>query len=545
MHVSINQVINSAIWAAYGDALGFITELADASGVMKRAGVESVNKTIPWKRLVGGRFGATIDLPEGCYSDDTQLRLATSRAIRGSGDFDVEAFAKVEIPVWLSYALGAGRGTKIAAASLAKDNINWFSNFFDGTAGRYVDTGGNGAAMRIQPHVWSARGNTDSYLRDVLRNSICTHGHARGFLGAVFHAVCLAHALESHAYPGPDAWEKAVKVFSLLPEIVHGDSSLSAFWLPTWERLSEISLSDAILKVQEECMRDIELVISLPADAEPESAYHELVRRMGGLDDKQRGSGTKTAILGAVLPWLFPANDPENSLQTAANLLGSDTDTIATMAGAIIGAVSEVVPSGQISDQKYIQDEARRMYAIRQGETTASFLYPDILRWQAPRTQLDAVGKDGENLYVAGLGLANPIGAEIGGRGKDETIWQWLKMDFGQIILAKRRKNLRPVMAENTSRPAPEATAMTTKNMPRQTSIFDAPTQRESETVTGEKNIDDMSWEAIKSGFNPALIGTHLLELADRKGGIELVIAYSAIIAKAKAARNPRRSQPG
>lgn len=542
MHVSVNQVINSAIWAAYGDALGFITELTDATGVMKRAGVESVNQTIPWKRLVGGRFGASVKLPEGCYSDDTQLRLATSRAIRGSGDFDVEAFAKVEIPVWLSYALGAGRGTKIAAASLAKNNINWFSNFYDGATGRYVDTGGNGAAMRIQPHVWSASGNTDSYLRDVFRNSICTHGHARGFLGAMFHAICLAHALESRAYPGPESWEKAVKDFSLLPEIVYSDSSLSAFWLPTWERLSNTSLLNAVLKIQDECMRDIELVISLPADAEPESAYCELVRRMGALDDKQRGSGTKTAILGVVLPWLFPVKEPEKSLQVAVNLLGSDTDTIATMAGAIIGAVSEIVPSGKISDRKYIEDEARRMYAVRQGETSSSFLYPDILKWQAPRTQLDAVGKDGEDLYVAGLGPANPIGEEIGGRGKDETIWQWLEMGFGQTILAKRRKNLRPVSPENVSRPAPKTIAMTTNNMPLQTSIFDVQKHQERESNIGEKSIDDMSSEAIRSGFDPALIGAQLLELADRKGGIELVIAYSAIIAKAKAARNLRRT---
>lgn len=59
-----------------------------------------------------------VDLPAGCYSDDTQLRLATSGSILGDAHFDVETFAKVELTIWPSYALGGGRGTKAAAAVL-------------------------------------------------------------------------------------------------------------------------------------------------------------------------------------------------------------------------------------------------------------------------------------------------------------------------------------------------------------------------------------------------------------------------------------------
>ena len=91
-------------------------------------------------------------LPAGCYSDDTQLRLATGRAIRPDS-FDVEAFAKVELPVWLGYALGAGKSTSAAALNLSKPRTSWFANTFKG----WTESGGNGAAMRIQPHVWAAR----------------------------------------------------------------------------------------------------------------------------------------------------------------------------------------------------------------------------------------------------------------------------------------------------------------------------------------------------------------------------------------------------
>jgi len=95
-------VVNSALWAASGDALGWITELARDGAVQERAGVEKVTEPVAWKRLVGGRFGVKIPFPPGTYSDDTQLRLAVCRAIRGNGVFDAEAFARVELTIWQS-----------------------------------------------------------------------------------------------------------------------------------------------------------------------------------------------------------------------------------------------------------------------------------------------------------------------------------------------------------------------------------------------------------------------------------------------------------
>ena len=140
--------LGSALWAAYGDALGWISELTNERSLLKRTAGKPLIKPIPWKRRIGGRTGIVVDLPQGCYSDDTQLRLATGRAIRSEG-FDVEAFAKVELPVWLSYALGGGRATSLAATNLIKRSTPWFANTFKG----WNNSGGNGAAMRIQPHV--------------------------------------------------------------------------------------------------------------------------------------------------------------------------------------------------------------------------------------------------------------------------------------------------------------------------------------------------------------------------------------------------------
>ena len=76
------KVRRSALWAAYGDALGWISELTDEAGLKRRTAGGPLCRPVQWKRRIGGRSGVTTLLPQGCYSDDSQLRLATSRAIR-------------------------------------------------------------------------------------------------------------------------------------------------------------------------------------------------------------------------------------------------------------------------------------------------------------------------------------------------------------------------------------------------------------------------------------------------------------------------------
>src|SRR5438270_9294002 len=73
----------SAIWAAWGDALGFPTELLpDLEYLHRRIGANRIETTVSWRRRIGGRMGVEVELPAGMYSDDTQLRLAVCRSIR-------------------------------------------------------------------------------------------------------------------------------------------------------------------------------------------------------------------------------------------------------------------------------------------------------------------------------------------------------------------------------------------------------------------------------------------------------------------------------
>src|SRR5690348_8353752 len=78
-----SPVVRSALWAAWGDALGFPTELTrSGQSLQGRLGADEVSIPTAWKRRVGGRFGVETELPAGTYSDDTQLRLSVARSIR-------------------------------------------------------------------------------------------------------------------------------------------------------------------------------------------------------------------------------------------------------------------------------------------------------------------------------------------------------------------------------------------------------------------------------------------------------------------------------
>ncbi|QQX61098.1 ADP-ribosylglycohydrolase family protein [Pseudomonas chlororaphis] len=587
----LKRTISSALWSAYADALGFPTELASDKIVQQRLGHSTITRTEPWKRLVGGRFGATVSLPAGAYSDDTQLRLATSRAIRGNGYFDVEAFAKIELTVWQAYALGAGRGSKAAAAALCNRSNTWFSNFF----ANYENGGGNGAAMRIQPHVWAATNLKDkaSYVPDVIRNALCTHGHMRGIAGAVIHAVSLAHTFETGKPPSPEQWPDLADDIRAIPKMIAGDNELMTFWVPTWAQRSNQSLEDAVATVArewEDSARNVASILMSRSLQNSTAVYEEVVKAENGLSTAERGSGLKCALFANVAAWISPQAGAQESIQMVANLLDSDTDTIGTMAGALIGAAyPDASYLGPVQDDIYIRDEAERLYGISQGRNTYSFSYPDMLYWQPPRTMIDILGIKNNHFHIDGLGDVNPIGAPF--LGQKGTSWQWFLLSTGQTVLSRFRADLiakaplrkEPALEEmdtpdlfeqameNKSRKLAEPFSVPTRaQVEVETIASDIPIRKMSSEILpkpveshatdispnhsrysqeGQESreplsLDDLTNEAIR-GFDPQTIGRHILMLAEQPNAIELSIAYSAVVVKARSARLKYKNRNG
>lgn len=535
-------IISSMLWAAYGDALGFISELANPAQLKGRLGSAQVQRLTRWRRRIGGRFGISVELPTGTYSDDTQLRLSTCRAIRNDGFFDVEAFARVELPVWLSYALGAGKGTQAAARALAQTTNSWWANFFETEQGKYLDGGGNGGAMRVQPHVWAGRDH-QHMLRDVVRNTIVTHGHPRAFVGAAFHAISLRRALEAGTLPSPGELPSLMHELHQLPEIIKGDDQLSSFWLPVWEEKSKVRLEDAVRTVIAECDRDLGLIASHAHTNG--NGYRSAAQAVGAYEPETRGSATKTAILASYAAWLF-REDAHAGMLCIVNALGTDTDTIATMCGALLGAVHQEAPSEELADQEYLRSEAERMAHIAEGEDAASFRYPDLLRWNPPRAMLDVVGLDEQGVVIAGLGAATPISDPILQSGSSPSMWQWMQLSFGQKVFIKRRTELQSM--QNNQLPA-DSRALRVNPKPvspknNQRDLFPRPHPPPPQAVKPAVLSVDEAFESVsRANFEPTHIGQALRMLSEQEGGVDRAVAFAAIVAKAINARARRHSQ--
>jgi ADP-ribosylglycohydrolase len=489
--------------------------------------------TIAWRRRVGGMFGPDVTFPVGAYSDDTQLRLSTSRSIRGDGFFDVESFAKIELPVWLNYALGAGRGSKLAAANLALRESTWSQNFYKNAQSVYWQGGGNGAAMRIQPHVWAAKNLLGAtFIPNVVRDTVCTHGHPRAIAGAAIHALLLAYALDSGTIPEPHQWAQFSEACDIAFAALTEDDELSFVWVPNWERLSGQSLAQAFADVKlewvESAMRAEKLCTSSKAD---EKTYRSVLEALGGYHPAERGSGLKTPLYALLLAWLTRDMPPERGILLAANTFGSDTDTIGTMAGALLGAVVDTEPHEQIQDEDYIRAEASRLFRIGQGKKERSFQYPDILEWAAPRAQRDTWLVTSEGPALAGLGRVEPFGEVYFAEKGTEMEWQWCRTSFGQTLLAKRK-------------PAKGAASSTKPERTLQEESSAEPVQQEFQLPGNDdvgNSIDALTQHCIRSGFDAAVVGQTLLNLSSGKYGVERAIAFAAIIAKARLARSRKQ----
>ena len=506
----VDSRVRSALWAAYGDAIGFVTERVDRDGLRRRIGQDEVSKPVTWQRRVGGRFGPSVRLPAGTYSDDTQLRLATARCIRGDGTFDVGTFAKVELPVFRSYALGAGRGTKLAAQHLTNGRVQWHSNFFSSSNMGYLQSGGNGAAMRIQPHVWTADDLADpsTYMPATMRNAVVSHGHPRGWGGALYYAALLAETLSAGAVPGPAAWRRIAKELPELVGVLRADSELSDLWMPTWEKRAGLTLEGALAQTAAELLQQIGAL-----ERATGSRFAEAVDAIGATAPETMGAGTVTTVAAVYLAWTARDESPAVGLARAANALGTDTDTIATMAGALLGVGSDNLPPSEVQDAAYIRGEAERLGIISRGGHASSFEHPSLEDWVPPkRLKEAAIRTRAGAVEVRGLGWAR---AQVDPR-HPERAWVWVTTHFGQSLLIEAQQP-----SSDGVGPSPAPQCLPSAAPPK-------------------GSVDELTRQAIASGFDPRLIGTHILQLANHDHAIEVGCAYAAIILKAKLARDRR-----
>lgn len=547
-----DSIVNSMLWSAYGDAMGFITELSDKKTLKYRtSGLSRITKLIPWTRKLGGRYGISVELPEGCYSDDTQMRLAVCRSIRIDGSFDCETFSKIEIPVFLSYALGMGIGTKAAGESLIKKSVQWNTNFFNTKRSNYVNGGGNGAAMRIQPHVWVAppRKTNSEIVLEIMRNAIITHGHPIGWVGAVFHGLVLREAMLCKECPTPAKWLNLANVTSLIIEVCNNDPQIRDIWIPYWENTVGENFKNSVSLTVDNLQKDIKIVLQTISNLKNEildieSQYSRIVESIDAFNPSVRGSATKTALLATYVAYAF-SKTPDKGIEICINTLGSDTDTIGTMAGAIIGSFTKNPPPQKVLDNSYLVDQAKRLSDIGEGISHNQNKYPDLLTWSPPKTPLDSVRFLEEETVLYGFGPIYEIGNKIEHlRGNQFKIWQFYKTHFGQTLLLRHREQLDTISPHfvgfSTNKYVEASPNIDNSNVEGQLNPENKTTVSKKSPLKKKicpANIDEITDFIIKNNFNEKDIGKYLLSYANDKNGIEKAIAFSSIIVKAKRAR--------
>jgi len=272
------RFVGALLGTACGDALG--------------SGVEGMAR-----EEIRGRFGDVRDfLPErgkGRYTDDTQMTLALALSLIRVGEVDGADCA-------LSYAelFEAERGYGRSAAAVLEalrggaDYRRTGTLFFPG--GSF----GNGAAMRIAPVglVFGAIGG--ERLREKVFEAVrCTHVHPEAVDGASVQALAVSLMLRCEGGRLPDAFG-------------------------TFERLREVCRTERLRRK----LRDAEaLLVGGGSDA-------EAVRVLGV------GVASAESVPAAVFTALRYGADPEEALVRAVGL-GGDTDTIAAMTGALVGAL--------------------------------------------------------------------------------------------------------------------------------------------------------------------------------------------------------------
>jgi len=339
-----DKCVGAFVASAIGDALGWSNELR-ASNTNKKA--KPISDYIEWTRYSGGRFWShTEKILAGEYSDDTQMNLAVARSLLSGKPWE-KHFTTVELPYWLEYERGGGGALKRAAKLWEKGTPPWRGTSAD--LNSYYFAGGNGAAMRVLPHIiWGLKKEFNEIACDVAKNAMLTHGHPRAILGALCYSYALWFLfrkndtllfgeLISAVIEAQNEWGK-------FPEILNGD------WFETAKRGQDYA------EVWRTTVDNMVSQLRFTANAIEKGALDsetETLNMLGCFDKKINGAGDIAAVV-AIYYFSKYANNPVLGIKSAANAIGTDTDTISSMVGGLLGALMGMtwIPS----EWKIVQD---------------------------------------------------------------------------------------------------------------------------------------------------------------------------------------------
>lgn len=328
------RYLGALLGASIGDALGWPNE-QNSNNIKKNTVIKG--QFIDWKRKTGGRYWPSEEtIGAGEYSDDTQLLIATLRSLLKGNQWS-RYFRQAELPAWLVYERGGGGATKRAANCWLKEYSPWDSKYnSDKNISDYFMAGGNGVVMRIMPHVFGNEDNDDIIMKQVLLNGMYTHGHPRALVGALLYACALQFLFKlditleygqliQFLLDNKDKWGR-------LPEVNHIDA-----WLECSSIHAKINYKELWDSVVEET---IEYLLTAKKGLELGilDVGYDTLEKLGCFDKGKNGAGNVTTIISIYLFSKY-ASSPMSAMLETVNLRDSDTDTIASLTGGLIGAI--------------------------------------------------------------------------------------------------------------------------------------------------------------------------------------------------------------
>ena len=314
---------------AIGDALGWPNELRSKNRAKKPKVSDHFTE---WTRSSSNPRWHDEKILPGEYSDDTQLTLSVARSMIAGGW--EKFFAEKELPFWLNYERGGGGALLRAAKSYKGGLPPWQSR----DARKYFNAGGNGAAMRILPHVIATAKTPDvaGLMREVVRDAIITHGHPRAILGATCYAYALDHLLRR---------ETTLEYGELVTVVIDGQKDWGAAfnpevfdqWLEIAQRHLDYDFSVEWENTRVNMVRQLEFIKA----SLKKGLLLDDTKVLTSLECFGKASGAgDVAVLSAIYLTSKYANNPTLGIKVPAFLFGADTDTIASITGGLLGMLN-------------------------------------------------------------------------------------------------------------------------------------------------------------------------------------------------------------
>ncbi|MGW3227303.1 ADP-ribosylglycohydrolase family protein [Kitasatospora sp. NPDC001095] len=438
-----DRAAGTLLAAAVGDALGWPFERRDRTRPL--GDISGARGFVPWQRLSGARRQLIPEhIGAGEYSDDTQMTIAVARARLTSGKHWQSWLERVEWPFLLDYERGAGASVKSACRAWARGRAPWESSAT--AVSRYFDTGANGAAMRIAPHVLAHSQDLrfDELAVDIVRDAATTHGHPRALLGALVHAYALWISLREPA-PLPYGW----LVDTLLSDAENWQKPYWQILSDPWQEQASKHFNghfDQAWSVVATEVEQLLIAAQLELKGGAVSAPTVFLAEQGLTSPKSRGSGTLCAVAAAYLAARSAAS-PDLGLSAAARLDGADTDTLASMTGALLGAalgIEWLGPYGRlVQDRDLLVNLAE---ALLQTQTQAPMRPPTSEQASRARAVFmeQLSGIDGTRL----LRLPDRRNARVspGVGGDADNQWLVAVTEDGQTLFLRRAGARQPAL---------------------------------------------------------------------------------------------------